>query len=116
MQEFRRQLEESEFRANERFYKNQQNSDIKTNKLLNAIEGNTKTNLNRKVTNPTDINKKCYLRVTVDKNYKDLQETTFVILTVNRTQKRRLKPINSDIETILLEEQVALRAASEAGS
>ena len=102
-----RRLEEQEFNANERFYKSQQNNDIKTSNLLSKIEGNTKNNLNRKVTNPTDETKKCFLRVTVDKNYKNLPENSFITLTVNRTQKRNLKPINNETEVILLEENVA---------
>ena len=106
-EELLRRFEEAEFNANERYYKNKQESDIKTNKLLDAIQGNTKNNLNRKVTNPIDETKKCFLRVTVDKNYKNLPENSFVTLTVNRTQKRNLKPINLNTETILLEENVA---------
>lgn len=100
-EELLRRFGEVEFNANERYYKNKQESDIKTNKLLDAIQGNTKNNLNRKVTNPTDETKKCYFRVTVEKNYKELPENSSVTLTINKSQKRNLKPINNKTEVII---------------
>ena len=70
------------------------------------MEGNTKRNLKRKVTHPTDPVKKCILRVTTKKNYKELPEDSTILLTVNRSQRRNLKTINNNSTVVLLEEQV----------
>lgn len=70
------------------------------------MENNTKNKLKRKVTNPTNPIKKCILRVTTEKNYKELPEDSTILLTVNRSQRRNLKSINNNSKVILLEEQV----------